>query len=516
MELFEFLKKHPEAFPDKPKKVRLIQTHISFVFLTGKFAYKIKKSVNFGFLDFTSLKNRKLFCEKELELNKRFSRDLYLDVLPITKAGKRYEFAGTGAIVEYCVRMKELPQDRIMTELVKKKMVDELIIDELVGTLADFYEKAENNPKIDEFGKVDTIRFNIDENFSQTEEFIGKTIDRAQYDFIRHTNEQFIKDNHALFSKRVKGKKIRDCHGDLHTGNIFVLDKIYIFDCIEFNERFRYSDIVADIAYLVMDLEFLRRPVLANYFVAQFEKVTGEKDVKLLRFYMCYRAYVKLKITSFQLNDPNIDSTQEIVKTAKHYSNLSFEYAAMLRRLLPCVIIVSGFSGTGKSRWTKIVTELFGIESFRTDLIRKEIFNEHWKAHDYGKGIYSKEAKERVYDEMLLRAGKALALGKPVALDGTFERSKIREKVKNLAGKYHVPFVVIETACSDEEIMKDRFYKRRKKGSLSHADWNMHMKKKKDFEQIQEEKHIVLDTVHEISHNKTRLVLQLDSFGLLG
>jgi aminoglycoside phosphotransferase family enzyme len=319
----------PEAYDEDPGSIELVQTHISFVFLTSNFAYKVKKAVNLGFLDFTTLEKRRFFCEKELELNKRLCGDMYLEVVPINKSNI-IKIKGKGETVEYAVKMKRMPQEKIMSKLLEKNKVDDRFVDRIAKIIAEFHSKAETNRRISEFGSIATIETNWKENYDQTKEFIGKTISNEDFELIRNRINNFIRQNAPVFEKRVTEGRVRDCHGDIHSGNIFVADRVYIFDAIEFNERFRYSDVAADVAFLAMDLDFRERSDLSDFFVERYIKYSGDQELtKLLSFYKCYRAYVRGKVVSFKLKDPNVRSKEKNTakKEAKAYFKLASTYA---------------------------------------------------------------------------------------------------------------------------------------------------------------------------------------------
>lgn len=330
-EIVEALKK-PEAYDENPGNIELVQTHLSFVFLNRKFVYKIKKAVNFGFLDFSTLDKRRFFCEKELELNRRLCPDMYLEVVPINKSNI-IRIKGEGKTVEYAVKMVRIPQNRIMTILLDENKVDEKLVDRIAKVIAGFHAKAETNERISQFGSLTTIRMNWEENFDQTEECVGKTLSEKEFNVIREKVENFMDANKSLFEKRIGEGKVRDCHGDIHSGNIFVTDKIYIFDAIEFNERFRYSDVAADMAFLAMDLDFRKQSDLSDVFVKKYIEYSKDEELtKLLSFYKCYRAYVRGKVVGFKLNDPNIGSEEKTaaLKEAKAYFKLASYYAKEL------------------------------------------------------------------------------------------------------------------------------------------------------------------------------------------
>lgn len=322
----------PEAYSEEPGSIDLIQTHISFVFLTERFVYKVKKAVNFGFLDFSTLEKRRFYCEKELELNKRLCRGMYLEVVPINRADK-IKIKGAGKTVEYAVKMKRIPQEKMLSRLLEENKVDSALVERLAKTIMDFHTKAEANSRISKFGSLAMIETNWNENFEQTEGHIGKTISKRSFKLIRESVEGFLKNNISLFKRRITNDRIRDCHGDIHSGNIFVVDKIYVFDAIEFNERFRFSDVAADIAFLAMDLDFKERSDLSDFFVERYVGYSGDQEMlHLLPFYKCYRAYVRGKVVSFKLKDPTISSSEKRTakKEAQAYFKLATTYAKKL------------------------------------------------------------------------------------------------------------------------------------------------------------------------------------------
>ncbi len=325
----------PEAYDEDPGSIALVQTHISFVFLTNRFVYKVKKAVDFGFLDFTTLEKRRFFCEKELELNRRLCGDMYLEVVPINKADA-IKIKGAGEAVEYAVKMKRMPQETMMSKLLEENKVDARLVGRIARRIAEFHSKAETNKHISNFGSLAIIETNWKENFDQTEEFIGKTISKASFELIQNRVNNFMRQNAAVFEKRVAAGRVRDCHGDIHSGNIFITNGIYIFDAIEFNERFRYSDVAADVAFLAMDLDFRRRVDLSNFFVEKYVEYSGDQALmRLLPFYKCYRAYVRGKVTSFKLKDPNVNSKEKkaAMKEAKTYFKLASTYAKLSNKI---------------------------------------------------------------------------------------------------------------------------------------------------------------------------------------
>jgi aminoglycoside phosphotransferase family enzyme len=320
---------NPQAYPNKPEKIELVQTQMSFIFLTGDFAYKVKKEVNLGYLEYTTLEKRHFFCHQELELNRRLCPDAYLAVVPIVeeKGGLRVE--GQGEAIEYAVKMKQLPQERMMDVLLPKGQVNPEMIARVAEKLVGFHQKAETNQEIAAFGKLDVICQNTDENFAQTEKCIGTSISAEKYQHIKNYTNRFIDRKTSLFDKRVGEGKIRDCHGDLHAAHVCFTDDICIYDCIEFNDRFRYSDVASEIAFLAMDLDRYQQAGLSRHLVNTYVELSHDEELlKLLNFYKCYRAYVRGKVESFKIDDPCIPEGEKarILSVARSYFKLAESY----------------------------------------------------------------------------------------------------------------------------------------------------------------------------------------------
>jgi len=319
----------PEAYPHKPQNIELVQTQMSFVFLAGKYVYKIKKPVNLGYLDYTTLEKRHFFCYQELELNRRLCPDAYLAVVPIVeeKGGLRIE--GRGKAIEYAVKMNQLPRDRMMDVLLPRGQVTLEMLARVATKLAGFHKKAETSQKIAAFGKLDVVRQNTGENFAQTEKYIGTSITDEEYQHIKNYTNDFIYSNASLFDKRVREGKIRDCHGDLHAAHVCFTDDICIYDCIEFNDRFRYSDVASEIAFLAMDLDRYQQAGLSRHLVNTYVRLSHDEALlELLGFYKCYRAYVRGKVESFKLDDPYIPEEEKtkVLTAAQSYFQLAKSY----------------------------------------------------------------------------------------------------------------------------------------------------------------------------------------------
>jgi uncharacterized protein len=319
----------PGAYPDPPSRVELVQTQISYVFLADGCVYKIKKPVDMGFLDYSTLEKRLHFCKKEVELNRRLCPDVYLGVEPITNDNGRYIIDGKGRAEEYTVKMRRLPQDAMMDALLQQKKVTPEMVTDVAILVADFHKKAATGEEINRLGGIEAVIKNTSENFDQTEKYFGIIILPETFHRIKDYTEGFIKKNTALFRKRAAEGRIRDCHGDLHANHICFYQGICIYDCIEFIDRLRYTDVAAEVAFLAMDLDHYKRADLSKVFVDAYVKAAGDKELlKLLNFYKCYRAYVRGKVTCFQYEDPHIPDKEKdkIIATAASYFRLAESY----------------------------------------------------------------------------------------------------------------------------------------------------------------------------------------------
>jgi len=321
----------PEALPDPTKKVSLVQTHISAVLVADRFVYKIKKAVDFGFLNFLTPAKRLFYCRREVELNRRLANDIYLGVLPVYYDGKCHSMKKRkGRVVEHAVKMRKIRPESLMISLFERSALTENHLIRLAKTLAGFHMSALRTPRIDRYGEAEAFKINTDENFSQVKKYVGTTIDSKAFGALERWTEKFY-DSHAdLFRERVKKGRIRDCHGDLHMEHVCFTRRLSMIDCIEFNDRFRYSDTLADVAFLLMDLEYrggepFSRSLWEEYRVMADEPREAEE---LLRFYKVYRAFVRGKVNSFQIDDPGIspEGKAEAIERAGRYFELAFSY----------------------------------------------------------------------------------------------------------------------------------------------------------------------------------------------
>jgi aminoglycoside phosphotransferase family enzyme len=309
----------------------MVQTHISWVVLAGPFAYKLKKPVALGFLDFSTLEKRHDVCRREVELNRRLCPWVYLGVLPIY--AEKDSASGGRTVVDYAVQMRRLPDDRMLDVLLERDQVTAAEIEAIADLLAGFHATAATGPGIDEHGATAAVRANVAENTRQTRPFIGRTLDARAWELVSGACARFLERRTTLFERRMAEGRIRDGHGDLHASNVCLTEPIAIFDCIEFNDRFRYGDVAAEVAFLTMDLELNGRPDLASAFVDRYVSASGDDGLRdVLDFYLCYRAYVRGKVESLSLDEPGFsaEAYESATLRARRYFALAERYAERL------------------------------------------------------------------------------------------------------------------------------------------------------------------------------------------
>jgi aminoglycoside phosphotransferase family enzyme len=323
---------NPEALPDPTSKVSLVQTHISAVLVADRFVYKVKKAVDFGFLNFLSLAKRSFYCRQEVRLNRRLAKDIYLGVLPVYYDGKHYSMrTRKGRVAEYAVKMRKIRPESLMISVFERGALTENHLRRLAKVLARFHKSALRSARIDRYGRPEAFKVNTDENFAQVKKYIGTTIDKNRFNALERWTENFYSSNGALFRERVDKGRIRDCHGDLHMEHVCFTRPLSVIDCIEFNDRFRYSDTLADTAFLLMDLEYHGGESFSGRLWEEYRTLAGEKGSEaLLLFYKVYRSFVRGKVNSFQVDDPGIggEAKAEAVERARKYFELAFSYIA--------------------------------------------------------------------------------------------------------------------------------------------------------------------------------------------
>jgi uncharacterized protein len=447
---------HPVTEP-----VRLIQTHISYVFLTGEYAYKLKKPVNFGFLDFTDLEQRHHFCCEELRLNQRGAPELYLEVLPICQQANEFQLGGDGVAVEYAIKMRQFPDEALLSNVFERGGLTPELVKTLAGVVARYHAGAETNDYIRSFGKVAQIRKAFDENYAQTEQYIGGPQTQIQFEQTRAYSDRFFTENVALFASRMQNNFIRACHGDLHLGNIcYWQDKLMLFDCIEFNEPFRLVDVMYDVAFMVMDLQAKQRPDLANIFLNTYIEQTGDwEGLQVLPLYISRQAYVRAKVTSFLLSDPAIPEAAK--QTASHTAAMYYRLAWQCTQPQSGkIFLMSGLSGAGKTTVARQLAQQTGAIHIRSDAVRKHLagirLNQRGdESGQFGSGIYTSEMTQKTYDRLQELALLLVKQGWIVILDAKYDRQALRQPVITQAESNHLAVKILH-CIAPLEVLSDR------------------------------------------------------------
>ncbi len=441
-------------YPHPVDGFQLIETHISWVLLTGEYAYKIKKPMNFGFLDFTELGQRRHFCQEELRLNQRLTDDLYLEVLPITGSAEAPCIDGQGEAIEYVLKMRQFPQSQMLSALQADGELTASHIDQMARQIAEFHLTA---PKVDDsnpLGSPDSVMAPVEQNFEQIRPFLKDAADLQQLDNLQAWAHSSFERLHALMASRKANGFVRECHGDIHLGNATLIDgKVVIFDCIEFNEPFRMTDVYADIGFLAMDLEDRGLKWLARRFISQYLELTGDyQGLELLNFYKAYRALVRAKVALFSLA-PDADGVQRAttLRTYRNYANLAESYSAIPSRLLA---ITHGVSAVGKSHVAMRLVEALGAIRVRSDVERKRLFGEQTgDAGPVASGIYAADASTATYQRLHELAAMILKAGLPVVLDATYLKQQQRQAAAHIASDTGVPFLILDCQAPEAVIM---------------------------------------------------------------
>ena len=496
-ELVEALLK-PAAYPEHPQGVELVQTQMSFVFLTDDYVYKVKKSVNLGYLDYTTLEKREFYCHQEVELNRRLCPDIYLGVVPIINHEGSILIGGRGKATEYAVKMRRLPQEAMMDVLLARNQVSPPMVTSVAYKLVEFHQRAETNAQISAFGDLNAINRNTEENFTQTEKYIGNTISQEGYHRIKNYTQDFVRKNVPLFHERVAEGRIRDCHGDLHAAHICFYGGICIYDCIEFNERFRYCDVASEVAFLAMDLDHHGRTDLSQSFVNAYVAMSQDDELLgLLNFYKCYRAYVRGKVESFKLDDPYITETEK--RQAQQVASSYFDLAYAYTRSRPILFITTGLIGTGKTVLAQALAKKLGLVVISSDVTRKQLASIPITEHcfeEFDSGIYSPEFSRMTYDKMFTEAKRILGNKGSAIIDASFIKAEERQKAKKLAEETNADFFIVECTL-DEDTIRQRLSERLAQGSISDGRWEIYEPQKRQFEPVREvptANHVIIDT----------------------
>jgi aminoglycoside phosphotransferase family enzyme/predicted kinase len=473
----------PSAYPDPAAHIQVCQTHISVVFLTGHFAYKLKKPVNLGFLDFSTPEKRRHYCAEEVRLNRRLAAHVYLGVVPVTAAGGEIRFEGEGEPIDWAVKMQRLPADATLERRLQRGELSADSLEALAGRIAAFHAGADSSPHVSAFGRFDVVARNARENFEQAGPQVGTALSPAVYARLRDLNEQALARLRPLIEDRAARGVPRDTHGDLHLDHVYLFpdrpppEDLVVIDCIEFNERFRYADPVADIAFLVMDLAYHGRRDLARAFAdAYFSAARDAEGRALLPFYTAYRAAVRGKVEGLKRAEREVPAAERDAALAgarAHWLLALGELEEPARR--PCLLLVAGLPGSGKSTLARRLEEQAGCAVIRSDVVRKELTGAAG-AED----IYTLQWSDKTYAECLRQAEAVLFEGGRVLVDANFREEPRRRTFLDAAVRWGVRALFL--VCQVEpDVARARLHNRR--GDVSDASWATYLQLRASWEE---------------------------------
>lgn len=463
-------------------QVEVRQTHISVVFLAGHFAYKIKKPVDLGFLDYSTLDARFRMCEQEVRLNRRLARDVYVGVVPVTQDGSSVVMEGHGAVVEWAVKMKRLPDEAMLRQRLIHGQVDPAHVEELARRIARFHKEVSTSEHAADFATFEAVARNVCENFEQAEPLQGLTVSRRVLSRLRAVTDDALRNLEPLIGRRASQGIPRDTHGDLRLSHVYHFPSEappadwIIMDCIEFNERFRYADPVADVAFLAMDFIHQGRSEFAGVLRKSYVHASGDQEGRSLwPFYVAYRAAVRGKVEGMKVAAPEFPESEraEALNKARAYWLLALGTLEEPDSK-PCLVLIGGLPGTGKSTLAQALAARAGFEVIRSDVVRKELAGMDTLASasaPFGEGIYAAEWNERTYAECLRRAEERIFEGRRVIIDASFRTERQRQRFLATASRWDIRVLFLICQAHPEEV-RARLEARRT--DASDAGWSIY------------------------------------------
>ena len=458
----------PGRYPHPVERVELLETHISWVLLTGRYAYKLKKPLALGFLDFSTLDARRRACEDELRLNRRTAPELYLEVVPVTGTEADPLIGGEGPTIDYAVKMREFPQSALLDRVAARGELSSEQMDELAGTIAEFHARVDRAEPQSEFGTEHAVIDPARQNFAQILPLVTDLESEAALRRLASWTEREFGRCCDAFAARRRDGFVRECHGDLHLRNLVLLEgRVLPFDCLEFNAALRWIDVAAEVAFVVMDLIDHRLAAHAWRFLDAYLAETGDYGgLAVLRFYLVYRAMVRAKIACMraqQLPEGAAQRTQAAVE-CREYLCLAEAFAALDRRAL---IVTRGLSGSGKTVISRLLVEELGVIRVRSDVERKRLHGlaaAERTGAAVGAGIYTPEATRGTYERLREVARTIVEAGFPAVVDATFLARADRDAFRALARMLGVPFAI--AACeAPEPVLRERIAARNRAGA---------------------------------------------------
>lgn len=493
----------PASYPYAPESVSTIQTHISLVGLAPPYVYKVKKPVELGFLDFSTLDARRRYCQIEVELNRRLCGEIYEGVVPIVRTESGLAIDQEGDVVEYAVKMKHLSREGFLDHKLNEDTLSHDDLDRVVATLCRFYDARPSGPDIAEEGRIEHLRVNTDENFEQTREHVGPLLPRPTYEALKYYTDRFYDQHAALFNQRRADGHIIDGHGDLRLEHIHLTpEQVCIYDCIEFNERFRRLDVANDAAFLAMDLDVHNRQDLSQYILRRLAESLNDSGLLLLSdFYSCYRAYVRGKVACMRAGEPEVHAEDRDAsrKEAQMLFQWALRYAVAGPR--PLVVIVMGRAGTGKTTQARALGDALGWTVVSSDWVRKS------KAglplyerpdDDTRAQLYTAEMTDAVYRTLLSKALERADANEGAILDATYSSRTERDHLRSALREAGIPYLFTELVAGNDTL-KDRLGRRNGEHTVSDArreDFDMLNTRYEAPDALEDARHVRISTAN--------------------
>ena len=442
------LLQQPHFFADGTTHVELVETHISYVFLTNEFVYKLKKPVRFEFLDFSDIELRHAACLSELNLNQRLSADVYLEVLPITSdRDGQFQLGGDGKPIDWVVKMKRLPAHRSLDRLLEQNELTVAHVDSLATLLADFYQRLPP-AKLNADKYRQRLEHHIRANFEELATPKSK-VDAWLVRRIRASQMRFLCLEGETFANRIRDGRVVDGHGDLRPEHIYFIPAPKIIDCVEFSAEFRTNDIADELAFMAMECDRLHAEWIGQRILKLYHDRSGDPfRSELVEFYKGYRACVRAKVCALRAAQVCDSAQQTLEDTCRDYLGLADIYAKRLGTAM--LLVVRGLSGTGKSTVAARLSDALGYDHLQTDVVRREIFGPASDSGDFNSGRYTSANRHRVYEELFRRAREYLSHGTSVILDGSFPTIELRQQALQIAAESQVIPLMIHCVCSPE------------------------------------------------------------------
>lgn len=499
----------PSAYSHPCSKIELVETHISWVLLTGEIAYKVKKPVDFGFLDFSTLQERQRICKEEVRLNSRTAPDIYLGVVSLHRSGQTVSVEGSGKVFEYAVKMRQFDQDRLLDRQLEQGLLTSSKMDQLADVLASFHNTIAVSKEDDEYGTPSVDHSWAMENFQQLENLVQDPKRLRRIQSLKSWTQSKYQEISETLSERKQGGFVRECHGDLHLRNITEIDdSIVLFDAIEFNPQIRWIDVINEIAFLFTDLEHRQRSDLAWRVLNRYLEKTGDyRGLRVFRYYSLYRIMVRAKIDSLRLNQDGLDSSerQELEQDLDVYLA---QGERTVSEVNPSITLMRGLSGSGKSYISQRLLEQCQMIRLRSDVERKRLKGmqpEEKTLNSKVAEVYGPQSSRETFEKLLELSRCLTYWGFAVVVDATFLQIHKIEPYLNLSLRLHLPFRVLDLQAP-EPILRERIRSRNSRpGNVSDATENVLASQLKDYSPLEGSYVVAVDTSLPIDFESLKL-----------